>query len=571
MQKIIPPGTQVVATRDVPIAETGRSLPGGAVGVIVRAPADPVHAYRVRFVDGGEATLARGEFSILNEVRQSGVGESAEVDWTRFIIFRCVVGSRAYGLEHEESDVDRRGIYLPPSELQWALYGVPEQLENDATQEVYWELEKFLKLALKANPGILECLYSPLVEHASELAQELLAMREIFLSKLVYQTYNGYVLSQFKKIEQDVRTRGEVRWKHPMHLIRLLLSGIAILRDGYVPVRVEEHRDALLAIRHGAMSWDEVYAWRLALHKEFDEAFTRTTLPERPDFERANAFLIRARRTMVEDRPSHRSARRSVTVNEERAQRGALVLPELVTQTIESHRYPLVFATISGAHLYGFASPDSDYDVRGVHVLPAPEVLGLTRGEETIETMLDGPPEVDLVTHDAEKFFRLLLKRNGYVLEQVLSPLVAHTTPEHDELRDLARRSVTRHHAHHYLGFSENQWRLIDKERPRRLKPLLYVFRVLLTGIHLMRTGEVEANLPRLNEIFRLPYLPDLIARKTGGAEQQTIEDADLQFFENEYSRLRELLTLAHATTSLPEETQTRDELHALLLRLRGV
>lgn len=249
----------------------------------------------------------------------------------------------------------------------------------------------------------------------------------------------------------------------------------------------------------------------------------------------------------------------------------AIALPELVTRTVASHPYPLVFATISGAHLYGFASPDSDYDIRGVHVLPAREVVGLVRGDDTIETMLDGPPEVDLVTHDAEKFFRLLLKRNGYVLEQVLSPHVVLTTPEHDELRELAKRSITRHHAHHYLGFSENQWRLFDKERPRRLKPLLYVFRVLLTGIHLMRTGEIEANLAVLNDSFGLRYLPDLIARKTSGAEQQTIDDADLQFFESEYSRLREMLTLMQMSTSLPNEATSHDALHDLLLRLRGV
>jgi uncharacterized protein len=248
-----------------------------------------------------------------------------------------------------------------------------------------------------------------------------------------------------------------------------------------------------------------------------------------------------------------------------------LVLPELVTRTIAAHPYPLVFATISGAHLYGFPSPDSDYDVRGVHVLPAAEVLGLRRRRETIETMLEGPPEVDLVTHDAEKFFRLLLKRNGYVLEQVLSPLVASATPEHEELRELARRCITRHHAHHYLGFSENQWRLFGKEHPRRLKPLLYVFRVLLTGIHLMRTGEVEANLVRLNESFALPYLPELVARKLEGAEQQTIDDTDAAFFETEYLRLRDLLTLEAERTSLPEEASALDGLHELLLRLRGV
>src|SRR3954463_545289 len=154
--------------------------------------------------------------------------------------------------------------------------------------------------------------------------------------------------------------------------------------------------------------------------------------------------------------------------------------------------YPLVFATISGAHLYGFPSPDSDYDLQGCHVLPVREVVGLDVGPETIETSKDeGGLELDLVTHDARKFFGLLLKKNGYVLEQLHSPLVVHTTPEHEELKAIAKRCVTKHHAHHYLGFAATQWRLFKKESPRRVKPLLYVYRVLLTGIHLMRTGEV--------------------------------------------------------------------------------
>src|SRR5207249_10489226 len=114
--------------------------------------------------------------------------------------------------------------------------------------------------------------------------------------------------------------------------------------------------------------------------------------------------------------------------------------------------YPLLFATISGAHLHGFPSPDSDYDLRGVHLLPLPEVVGLKTGQETVEKsgVHDGL-EIDLVTHDARKFFGLLLKKNGYVLEQVLSPLVVHTTPEHAELKEIAGNCSTRHHAHHYL------------------------------------------------------------------------------------------------------------------------
>jgi len=151
---------------------------------------------------------------------------------------------------------------------------------------------------------VLECLYTPLVEKATPLAEELLGMRSIFLSRTVYQTYNGYVMSQFKKMQADLRNHGRVKWKHVMHLTRLLLSGIGVLRDGIVPVRVEEHRDRLLAIRRGDVPWEDVEHWRLSLHHEFNAAFATTRLPERPDYERANGFLISARRrALLEDLP----------------------------------------------------------------------------------------------------------------------------------------------------------------------------------------------------------------------------------------------------------------------------
>ena len=233
--------------------------------------------------------------------------------------------------------------------------------------------------------------------------------------------------------------------------------------------------------------------------------------------------------------------------------------------------YPLLFATISGAHLYGFPSPDSDYDLRGVHILPLQEVIGLYSVRETITVSEkhDGL-ELDLVTHDSKKFFGLLLKPNGYVLEQLYSPLVVHTTPEHEELKTIARDCVTRWHAHHYLGFSQKQWYLFDKEQPRRVKPLLYVFRVLLTGIHLMQTGEIEANLIHLNEQFRLPYLPDLMVRKVAGAEKSILTDADnVPFYQSEYERLTHELEQARDHSNLPEKPTGKAALNDLLLRLR--
>jgi predicted nucleotidyltransferase len=243
--------------------------------------------------------------------------------------------------------------------------------------------------------------------------------------------------------------------------------------------------------------------------------------------------------------------------------------PRLLRQ-VEQHPYPLLFATISGAHLYGFPSPDSDYDLRGVHLLPLEEVVGLKPGRETIEQsgVHDGM-EIDLVTHDARKFFGLLLKKNGYVLEQVLSPWIVHTTPEHAELKEIARNCITRHHAHHYLGFAETQWKLFQKENPPHVKPLLYVYRVLLTGIHLMRTGEVQANLGRLNDHFKLAYIPELIDRKIAGTEKGRLEKADLAFHQGEYERLRGELERAYQESKLPEVPSGAEALNELLVRVR--
>jgi predicted nucleotidyltransferase len=242
----------------------------------------------------------------------------------------------------------------------------------------------------------------------------------------------------------------------------------------------------------------------------------------------------------------------------------------LLQKQVEEHPYPLIFATISGAHLYGFPSPDSDFDLRGVHVLPLKEVVGLQTGPETIERsgVHDGV-EIDLVTHDAKKFFSLLLKKNGYVLEQVLSPLIVHTTPEHAELKEIAARCITRHHAHHYLGFAETQWKLFEKENPPRVKPLLYVYRVLLTGIHLMQTGVVEANLVRLNETAKLPYLNDLIQRKVAGAEKERLPNGDLGFYRSEYDCLWSKLQQAHEASELPDTPRAGAALHDLMVRLR--
>ena len=280
---VIPAGTKVLTRA------------GNRVGVVTQVAAAPGATYRVRFADGTEDLFAREELTIFKHTDAEIPGGPEPAELERFVIYRCVAGSRAYGLNQEGSDTDRRGFYLPPADLHWGLARVPEQLET-GHEECYWEIEKFIRLGLKANPNILECLYSPLVETCTPLAARLIEMRGMFLSRHVHRTYNSYVLSQFKKLEQDLRNNHGIRWKHVMHLIRLLLSGVVVLREGFVPLRVDEHRDRLLAIRRGEVPWEEVERWRLRLHAQLDRALEETKLPERPDYSRANQFLLDARR-----------------------------------------------------------------------------------------------------------------------------------------------------------------------------------------------------------------------------------------------------------------------------------
>ncbi|AXG82367.1 nucleotidyltransferase domain-containing protein [Streptomyces paludis] len=230
---------------------------------------------------------------------------------------------------------------------------------------------------------------------------------------------------------------------------------------------------------------------------------------------------------------------------------------------------PLLFATVSGAHLYGFPSKDSDVDLRGVHLLPVAALTGLREPAETRSRMWhrDGV-ELDLVTHDLRKFARLMLRRNGYVLEQLLSPLAVRTGDAHRELMALAPGVLTSHHAHHYLGFAQTQWRLFD--RTGELKPLLYTFRALLTGIHLMRGGGIQAHLPTLlGEVSAPGYLPELIAAKAE-AEHGPAKGPGREALAADVEALRTTLEEARSATGLPATPSGFDALHDFVVRVRA-
>jgi predicted nucleotidyltransferase len=231
----------------------------------------------------------------------------------------------------------------------------------------------------------------------------------------------------------------------------------------------------------------------------------------------------------------------------------------------------LLFVTVSGAHLYGFPSPDSDVDLRGSFAAPLADVLGLDTPRETVEPKgIVGGVEVELVGHEIAKYLRLLTKPNGYVLEQILSPLAVRTSPAHEELAALARAGLSKKLYHHYAGFARGEWRAYDKVLEKvgvgkTVKRLLYLHRVLMTGIVLLTEGVVEANLHRLNERFGLDLDP-LLAMKT--REQADVAGDDAAYTQA-VGGLFERLDEARESSPLPEDVPNRAALSEFLIRLR--
>jgi predicted nucleotidyltransferase len=298
---VISAGTQVVLKVSKSLADGSYRKPG-SVGVIVESPPTNEGAYVIQFADGQTATAYSRELVLRRKEIEAELGQTT-ADLRPFIIYQCQVGSKAFGLAEADADDDLRGIFLPPARLHWSLYALPEQLESqtETHDEVYWELQKFLLLALKANPNVLESLWTPRVLVATPLAQELRSLREAFLSQHLFKTYSGYVLSQFRRMEAAIRTGGRYKPKHAMHLVRLLYCGIHALKTGEILVDISARREELLRIKRGDLPFAEVKRQALELEREFQVAYETTNLPEQPDFVRVNEFLLKARRSAVDD------------------------------------------------------------------------------------------------------------------------------------------------------------------------------------------------------------------------------------------------------------------------------
>jgi predicted nucleotidyltransferase len=292
----LPVGTQVV------LRHGARDLDGGEVlaGATGRVRGQDGGRYLLELPDGRGVRCARGAVELRRRWQAQVALGPAPPDGHALVrertVYAAVVGSRAFGLDVEDSDVDVRGTYQAPTAAFWSLGKPPAHVEGPGPEQFSWELERFCELALKANPNLLEVLHSPDVLVCTEVGEELLALRPAFVSRLAHTTYAGYVLSQAKKLQADVRQHGRPRWKHVMHLLRLLLSARDLLRTGALSLDVGEHRERLLAVKRGEVAWDAVERWRQELQREVDAALPRSPLPEAPDVAAVDAWLVDVRR-----------------------------------------------------------------------------------------------------------------------------------------------------------------------------------------------------------------------------------------------------------------------------------
>lgn len=228
----------------------------------------------------------------------------------------------------------------------------------------------------------------------------------------------------------------------------------------------------------------------------------------------------------------------------------------------------ILLCAVTGAHLYGFPSPDSDVDLKGLHLAPTSRLLGLGTVPETHDvTEFVDEVEYDLTTHELGMALRAVLKGNGNVIERITSPLQVVETSALEALRQLLPSLLSRRAHAHYAGFFRQTCRFFDREP--RAKTLLYSVRVVLTGIHLLRSGEVQANLPALAQEYGVDGVDAVVAYKRDHGETATIAPELAAPLRRQWPALEDQLVESRDSSALPDEPPGRDGAEDWLVQLR--
>jgi predicted nucleotidyltransferase len=406
--------------------------------------------------------------------------------------------------------------------------------------------------------------------------------------------------ASFEALLQEVRIGREEELRPPPHrpknaynLLRLLHSCLCWLTTGEPMITVPANlRPTLLDIKHGQTPIEHTLALAQALAAEVDEQAQRARLPAQPDYEAADDFLRLCRREQARRQlvPAPVSSPLDTAARHGAGPGLALFQPTWFPDPLPSdvnlgsvrrfitQRLPadgsmtLLWVGLTGAHAYGFPSPDSDLDLKAVHMADARAVLGVGAGPSPIEHLrvFEGR-ELDFSSHDLAQVVRLLLRGNGNMLERLLGPLPLVTTPAGHTLRHLAHQSLSRRVFYHYRGFLTGMRREYEREAAagvRTAKRLLYAYRVALTGIHALLTGEMEMRADVLAERYHMPGVEALIQAKQR-TERQTLEEADATPHLAALERLERQLDEARARSILPESPSNQEALERFVVEMR--
>jgi predicted nucleotidyltransferase len=243
------------------------------------------------------------------------------------------------------------------------------------------------------------------------------------------------------------------------------------------------------------------------------------------------------------------------------------VSERVLDQESQSRQHLVV--SLSGAHAYGFPSPDSDIDLKAIHVEPTARLCGLQTPPLHADRMevIDGV-EIDYTSNEIGPVLAGILGGNGNYAERVLGARSLRSSPEHASLRPIVARALSRRLYRHYHGFARGQLADFDAAAQPTAKKLLYVLRTTLTGVHVLRGHELNTDVTDLLAPDGFGDALELIERKRAG-ERVALDEPLRARWRREVERAFTLLDEAHLSSPLPAEPANRDEVEAWLLELR--
>jgi hypothetical protein len=224
---------------------------------------------------------------------------------------------------------------------------------------------------------------------------------------------------------------------------------------------------------------------------------------------------------------------------------------------------------LSGSHAYGFPSPDSDLDLKAMHVQPTSKLLGLSPGTTTFNRLevIEGV-EIDYTSNEVANVLNGIIRGNGNYIERVLGPLTVVTSPEHEALKPIVARVVSRNAYGHYNGFARNQLEAVRAAESPTAKKILYVLRTALTGAHLLGTGQLVVDIRELLDDYGFGDARELIEIKLAG-ERTALAPGDADRWSGKLEEVMALLDRSRDESPLPERADDTEELESWLLEVR--